>query len=77
MTAAMAGTWRMTSGGRLRFELPYPVTRGVQPFQIKDEWYFNMRFAGDFGADGAGEKDGVKFTPLLVAKPRALVTTTS
>jgi hypothetical protein len=47
----------------------HPVTRGVQPFQIKDEWYFNMRFAGDFGADGAGEKDGVKFTPLLVAKP--------
>lgn len=27
---AMAGTWRMTSGGRLRFELPYPVTRGVR-----------------------------------------------
>ena len=24
----------------------HPVTRGVKPFQIKDEWYFNMRFAG-------------------------------
>ncbi len=23
----------------------HPITRGVKPFQIKDEWYFNMRFA--------------------------------
>lgn len=22
----------------------HPITRGVKPFQIKDEWYFNMRF---------------------------------
>ena len=27
---AMAGSWHMTSGGRLRFELPFPVTRGVR-----------------------------------------------
>ena len=47
----------------------HPVTRGVHPFRIRDEWYFNMRFAGGFGADGAGEHEGVKFTPLLVAKP--------
>lgn len=47
----------------------HPITRGVQPFQIKDEWYFNIRFANGFNADGAAEKDGTKFTPILVAKP--------
>lgn len=45
------------------------ITRGVKPFQIKDEWYFNMRFTDSFNADGPGEKDGMKFTPILVAKP--------
>lgn len=49
--------------------LEHPITRGVKPFQIKDEWYFNMRFADSFTADGAKESDGVKFTPILVAKP--------
>ena len=39
----------------------HPVTRGVQPFTIRDEWYFNMRFV-----------DGMKgVTPLLVATPDA------
>jgi len=47
----------------------HPITRGVQPFQIKDEWYFNMRFPDGFTADGAAEKDGTKFVPILVAKP--------
>jgi type 1 glutamine amidotransferase len=47
----------------------HPITRGVQPFQIKDEWYFNMRFTDGFTADGAAEKDGTKFVPILVAKP--------
>jgi hypothetical protein len=47
----------------------HPVTRGVKPFQIKDEWYFNIRFADTFTADGARETAGVKFTPILVAKP--------
>jgi len=37
----------------------HPVTRGVKPFEIRDEWYFNMRFAGDM--------KGV--TPLLSAVP--------
>jgi len=37
----------------------HPVANGVKPFTIKDEWYFNMRFA-----------DGAKgLTPILVAKP--------
>jgi hypothetical protein len=47
----------------------HPVTRGVQPFQIKDEWYFNMRFVPGFTASGPSETGGMKFTPILVAKP--------
>lgn len=47
----------------------HPITRGVPPFQIKDEWYFNMRFADDFSADGPKESEGMKFVPILVAKP--------
>ena len=51
-------------------ELPkHPITNGVKPFSILDEWYFNMRFAEGFDASGAKEIDGVKFTPILVAKP--------
>ena len=41
-------------------ELPaHPITRGVKPFAVRDEWYFNMRFRPDM--------QGV--TPVLVAKP--------
>jgi type 1 glutamine amidotransferase len=47
----------------------HPITRGVTPFHIKSEWYFNMRFVGDFNADGPKESDGMKFTPILIAKP--------
>jgi hypothetical protein len=47
----------------------HPITRGVKPFQIKDEWYFNMRFADDFSAEGPKESAGTKFTPILVAAP--------
>ncbi len=37
----------------------HPVTRGVKPFTINDEWYFNMRF-----------HEGMKgVTPLLSAVP--------
>ena len=37
----------------------HPVTRGVRPFTIRDEWYFNMRFV-----------EGLKgVTPLLQAIP--------
>jgi type 1 glutamine amidotransferase len=41
-------------------ELPkHPVTRGVQPFTINDEWYYNIRFPeGESGIE-----------PLLVATP--------
>ncbi len=42
----------------------HPIARGVKPFTIRDEWYFNMRFA-------EGQK-GV--TPILVAVPDASTT---
>lgn len=37
----------------------HPVARGVKPFTIRDEWYFNMRFKKDM--------EGV--TPILSAVP--------
>lgn len=39
----------------------HPITRGVQPFEIFDEWYFHLRFV-----------DGMKgVTPILSAIPPA------
>lgn len=37
----------------------HPVTRGVEPFAVVDEWYYNIRFRP--------EMKGI--TPILVAKP--------
>jgi type 1 glutamine amidotransferase len=43
-------------------ELPkHPITRGVKPFQVNDEWYYHMRFVEDM--------KGV--TPILTALPPA------
>ena len=43
----------------------HPITRGVQPFTLRDEWYFHLRFA-----------DGMQgVTPLLVAVPDPVETT--
>jgi len=42
----------------------HPITRGVKPFTIRDEWYFNMRFVAN--------RHGV--TPILVAVPDASTT---
>ena len=39
---------------------PHPITNGVQPFQVNDEWYFNMRFRTD---------DVGTITPILVDVP--------
>jgi type 1 glutamine amidotransferase len=41
-------------------QLPdHPISRGVKPFQMNDEWYFNMRF-----------REGMKgVTPILSAVP--------
>ena len=47
----------------------HPVTQGVKPFEIKDEWYFNMRFIGDIAGNEADEVEGLNFVPLLVALP--------
>ena len=52
-------------------DLPqHPITRGVQPFTTKDEWYFHMRFRPAFGHGIKTAEDGAaKFAPILVATP--------
>ena len=45
----------------------HPITQGVQPFQVKDEWYFNMRFVANIPGNKPAEAEGLKFTPILVA----------
>ncbi len=47
----------------------HPVARGVKPFRISDEWYFNIRFAGDISGNEAATVDGLKFTPIFVSSP--------
>ncbi|MBX3443892.1 MAG: ThuA domain-containing protein [Planctomyces sp.] len=47
----------------------HPVTRGVEPFEIKDEWYFNMRFAGDIPGNVAAAVGDAEFQPILIAAP--------
>lgn len=48
----------------------HPITQGVQPFQIQDEWYINMRFRPAF-EDGTkpAQDAGTSFVPILVATP--------
>ncbi len=53
----------------------HPMTRGVKPFQIKDEWYFNMRFVGDIPGNVASTQEDLKFQPILVAEPSDAVRT--
>ena len=52
-------------------ELPkHAITRGVEPFTTKDEWYFHMRFRPAFGHGEKPAEDGAaKFAPILVATP--------
>jgi type 1 glutamine amidotransferase len=47
----------------------HPITRGVGPFQIKDEWYFNMRFVAGVAGNEAAKVDQMEFVPILVAAP--------
>lgn len=47
----------------------HPITRGVRPFQIKDEWYFNMRFIGDIEGTSPQSLGGMTFVPILSAAP--------
>ncbi len=53
--------WSVNPSWVARFDkLPeHPITRGVRPFEIHDEWYYNMRFV----------KDGKGITPILTAVP--------
>jgi type 1 glutamine amidotransferase len=47
----------------------HPITNGVKPFAIKDEWYFNMRFVADIAGNQPGVSENMTFTPILVASP--------
>ncbi len=47
----------------------HAITRGVKPFQSKDEWYFNMRFVADVAGNAPAVLSGTKFVPILVASP--------
>jgi hypothetical protein len=47
----------------------HPITRGVEPFQIQDEWYFNMRFVHDLAGNEPVDLEQMKFVPILVAVP--------
>lgn len=47
----------------------HPTTRGVKPFKVKDEWYFNMRFIGGVAGNSKDTIEGLKFQPILVATP--------
>jgi hypothetical protein len=47
----------------------HPITRGVKPFTIKDEWYFNMRFIGGTEGNKPQQIETTKFMPILVAAP--------
>lgn len=47
----------------------HPITRGVKPFSIKDEWYFNMRFVANVAGNKVKTVNEMKFTPVLVATP--------
>ena len=47
----------------------HPITRGVKPFQAKDEWYFHMRFVNDLPGGEAADTSSGTFVPILVASP--------
>ncbi len=47
----------------------HPITKGVKPFSISDEWYMNMRFVNDVAGNEASQLGDLKFTPILVASP--------
>ena len=49
--------------------LDHPVSNGVRPFAVEDEWYFNMRFRDGFDVSSRRVVGGAVFTPILVAKP--------
>ncbi|MFN6104177.1 MAG: ThuA domain-containing protein [Planctomycetaceae bacterium] len=55
--------WSVNPHWTAKFEtLPnHPITRGVKPFEINDEWYYHMRFRDKLE----------RVTPILTAVPPA------
>ena len=53
--------WSVNPSWQAEFKTlpPHPITRGVEPFTIHDEWYYHMRFRENM--------EGV--TPILTAVP--------
>jgi type 1 glutamine amidotransferase len=53
--------WSVNPSWRAEFKtLPeHPITRGVKPFAVHDEWYYHMRFRGEMK----------NVTPILTAIP--------
>jgi type 1 glutamine amidotransferase len=51
----------------------HPVTRGVHPFALEDEWYFSIRWAenarNDASLEGAARRTPAGVMPILVATP--------
>ena len=52
----------------------HPVARGVKPFALLDEWYFNLRWKEEPGqasssVEGLPLTRSSRLTPILVAKP--------
>ena len=47
----------------------HPITRGVKPFSVEDEWYFNMRFVKNISGNKRDVIDDLQFTPILVGTP--------
>jgi Trehalose utilisation len=53
----------------------HPITRGVSPFAMTDEWYFNLAFDAATPAEPTTTADGTRFSPILVATPSDAVRT--
>jgi hypothetical protein len=47
----------------------HPITRGVAPFETRDEWYFNIRSGGAALPHEPRALGEARLTPILVATP--------
>ncbi|MDR1958059.1 MAG: ThuA domain-containing protein [Planctomycetaceae bacterium] len=47
----------------------HPVTRGVRPFSIDDEWYFHMRFLNDWSTEQILDRTVPNLHAILVTVP--------
>ncbi|MGL6196484.1 MAG: ThuA domain-containing protein, partial [Thermoguttaceae bacterium] len=56
--------------GKFDSFVEHPVTRGLMPFSIYDEWYFHMRFKDDISSDEILKKGAASpVVPILVCTP--------